>query len=164
MHEQQNKGYLTGEFFTTLTTKKAIIIIACVGILIFFNSLFSDFVWDDLNIILPNADIHTFSLAKIFGPSFFNGAMVYRPMTALYFSVLYSLFNNTTFFYHLLQLTLHIVNTSLVFVLFSKLFDKKISFFLSLIFLVHPIQVESVSYISASDMPLFFIWNLSIYP
>src|SRR5207248_2025239 len=134
----------------------------------------------------------------------YTEASYYRPIHALYNTLLYVLFGSHAFSYHLLQVTLHIVNAIVLYLLLNSLFNtnnkrenavafaKKwdnlsgsqkikylrkhgspitsehmldaktaiLSLFLSLIFLVHPINVESVSYIAASQCELFFLFGI----
>lgn len=154
-----------GEFplkkhFMPLTTAKVIRLIIIAGIIIFSNALFNSFVWDDLGFIVNNPEIHSFDLTKIFGYSYFNADSFYRPIPALYFSLLYAIFKANPFFYHLAQIALHILNASLLYLVFQHFFRKAcISLFLSLFFLAHPIQVESVSFIGAAGSPLFFLFG-----
>lgn len=146
--------------FVPLTTLKAIHWIVIIGVAVYANMLFNGFVWDDLGYIVSNNDIHSLNLPLLFSKNLFNSYGYYRPLSATYFAFLYSIFHQQTFFYHILQLTLHIINTTLLFLLFSKFFRKEISFLLSLLFLIHPIQVESVSFISASQSELFFLFGI----
>ncbi len=159
MHEQEYYFSLKS-LFLPLTTKKTIWIIVIVSFIVFFYMLFNNFVLDDLTYIQFNTDIHSFNIEKIFGNSFFNDSSYYRPIAALYFTILYLSFDNTTFFYHVFQLAFHITDVVLLFLVFKHFFNRKLSLFLSLIFLVHPIQVESVSYISASDSTIFFLFGI----
>jgi protein O-mannosyl-transferase len=149
------------KFFVPLTTVKAVHIIFIVGILVFANMLFSPFVWDDNDYILNAAVVHTFSIPSFFSSNVFNNAGQYRPLSVFYFASLYTIFGGNQFFYHGIQLLLHITNAVLLFFLFKAFLSKRLSLFLSLVFLVHPLQVESVSYISASDSPLFFLFGIS---
>ncbi len=150
-------------FFIPLTTKKAIHIIAIVGFIVYFNMLFNGFVWDDITYILNNPQVHSINLSTIFGPSLFNSSFAgfYRPIYFLYTSLLYSVFQDTSFIYHITQLLLHIVNTILVYFLFKRFFSRYLALFLSLLFLIHPIQVESVSYIIGANSVLFFLFGIS---
>jgi protein O-mannosyl-transferase len=158
--KHQEEDFSFNDYFVPLTTKKAIIFIIVIGLIVFFNMLFNGFVWDDIVFILHNPEIRIFNIAELIGPNIFNSSGFYRPIPALYFSITYSLFRDFTFFYHLLQLSIHIVNTILVFVLFKKFISKNLSFVLSLIFLIHPIQVESVSFIAATINPLYFLFGI----
>src|SRR5258708_18251362 len=148
-------------FFVPLTTAKAITWIVIIGIIVYANMLFNGFVWDDKTFILTNSDIHSINISFLFGSNSFNSLGQYRPVPAFYFATLYALFKDNPFFYHLLQLLVHIVNSILVFKLFNKFFNKELSLVSSIFFLIHPIQVESVSYIASSDNPLFFLCGIS---
>lgn len=145
--------------FVPLTTTKAITWIIVIGIIVYANMLFNGFVWDDKLAILSNPDF--ISHTNFLKSNIFNLGGQYRPLTYLFFYIEYSIFGNTSFFYHFAQLVIHIINASLLFIFFKKFINKNISFLLSIIFLVHPIQVESVSYIASSENPLFFLFGVS---
>ncbi len=147
--------------FDTLTTFKAIHIIVIVGFLVFGNALFNTFIWDDKIYIIYNTQVHALNFVTLFGENLFNAGGTYRPVLATYFSTLYVLFKELPFFYHFIQITIHIVNAGLFFLFFKEFFNKKISLFLSLIFLVHPMQVESVAFIAASGSPVSFFFGIS---
>lgn len=145
------------------------IAIVLAGFLIYFNSLFSPFVWDDVNQIQNNYIVH--SIANF--PNFFFGGtyipntgknlagLYYKPLLSFFYSLIYSIFGPNPTFFHLAQVALHIINSILVFIFLKTFFKEKLAFFLSLIFLVHPIQVEAVSYIAALQEPLFFVFGMS---
>lgn len=177
---QNEQEFSFKDLFIPLTNKKAILVIIIVGFILYFNALFGKSVLDDSVFILNNPDIHNFNLAYLFGPNLFNSFSYYRPMSAVYFALLYSLFGSQAFFYHLFQIVLHIVNTILLYFLFRSIFngsfsnsetnpkafkDSKrnslLSLFLSLIFLVHPINVESVAYIASSQSEVFFLFGIT---
>lgn len=147
-------------YFLPLTTLKALHIILLVGLIAFANSVFNSFVWDDKIFITQNPDMFRFDIVKLFAVNKFNQGSYYRPIPAVYFAALYSFFKETPFFYHVLQILLHVTNAALVFVLFKRFFMKSISLLLVLVFLVHPIQVESVVYIAQSVSPLFFLFGI----
>jgi protein O-mannosyl-transferase len=137
--------------------EKKFYLILLIGVIVYFPIFFNGFVWDDFYFILNNAQVHQLNFPILFGQNLFNLGPFYRPISALYFAMLYSVFGQGAFFYHLTQLSLHIVNTSLLFIFFCLFFDENISFFLCLLFLVHPINVESVAYIASSQSELFFL-------
>ena len=148
-HEEEQDDFSLKQLFLPLTPYKAITIFVFVGFLVFANMLFNSFVWDDIAYITKNPGVHQLDIPSLFGPNMFNSGPFYRPIPAVYFATIYSLFGANTFFFHLFQLLLHLVSTSLLFIFFRMFFKPAISFFLALIFLVHPIQVESVSYIES---------------
>jgi regulator of sirC expression with transglutaminase-like and TPR domain len=157
--QEHHEKFSFKSYFIPLTTVKAISWIIIIGLIVYANLLFNGFVWDDNVYLLNNADIRTLNLAYLFGPNTWNNGLYYRPLTGLYFSILYYFFNFNSFFYHLLQIALHITNSILLFFVFKKFINKYISFFLSLLFLVHPIQVEAVAFI-ATLSPLSFLFGL----
>ncbi len=146
-------------FFIPLTTKKAIHIIAIVGFIVYFNMLFNGFVWDDYTYIIRNLYTYHINLFYAFGNNLFNNGGQYRPIPELYFSILCTAFANAPFIYHFLQLVLHIICTIIIFIFFQKYFSKGITLFLSIVFLVHPINIEAVSYIAQTINPLFFLFG-----
>ncbi|MBI5122715.1 hypothetical protein HZA75_02535 [Candidatus Roizmanbacteria bacterium] len=170
-HEQE---FSLKSLIFPLTTFKAINIIIFVGLLVFGNVLFNGFVWDDNLFIINNPDVHTLNIAHLFTANKFNAISYYRPVSAVYFAFLYSIFGTNAFFYHFMQIALHIINVILVYILVRNLFQRidlkssplKIEFsnliilFLSLVFLVHPINVESVAYIAASQSELLFLFGI----
>lgn len=147
--------------FVPFTSTKAIAFLILIGFIVYFNSLFNGFVWDDKTYIINNVGVHTVNLVEAFKGNFFNQGGQYRPIPVVYFSILYSLFNTLPLFYHLIQISFHIINAILVFILFKTFFKRQLAFFLSLLFLLHPLQVESVSYIGATGNNLFFLFGIS---
>jgi tetratricopeptide (TPR) repeat protein len=78
-------------------------------------------------------------------------------------TLLHATFGANVFFFHSTQVALHITNTILIFLLFRKFLAAKLSFFLALLFLIHPINTEAVSYISAVSDPLFVLLGLGAF-
>jgi len=159
--DPQDEEFSFKSLFVPLTAFKAISWIIIIGFIVFANALFNGFVWDDKTYIVQNPEIHTFNFISLFKQNYFNQIGQYRPIPALYFTILHGMFGETTFFYHFLQIGIHIVNSSLAFLFLCRFFHKKLSLFLSFVFLVHPIQVESVSYIAATGNPLFFLFGMT---
>lgn len=163
-HKQQIEEFSIKRFFIPLTTSKAIHCIIIVGLIVYANMLFNSFLWDDITYITNNPQIHTLTLQTFlstFKGNLFNSGGEYRPLTAIYSMLMYSAFGDSQFFYHMVQLCLHITNGVLVFILLRIFFSKKISLFLSLIFLIHPMQTEAVSFIASIGNPLFFLFGIS---
>lgn len=147
--------------FLPLTARKAIAFIILIGFLVFFNALFGKFTWDDIGFIQNNPEVHAVNFSTLFrANNAFNAAGYYRPLSATYFAIIYSIFGNQPFFFHLIQIAIHIVNAILIFLLFKRFFKEKLALFLSVIFLVHPINVESVAYIGASQSVLLGFFGI----
>ncbi len=109
--------------YRPLTTVKAISIIGILGFIVFGNALFNGFIMDDSAFIINNPDVHSINIAHLFSGNKFNSFGYYRPISAFYFALLYSLFGTQAFFYHFVQVCLHILNTILLYLILRKLFS-----------------------------------------
>lgn len=136
------------------------------GYLVYSPSIKNDFVnWDDDKYILENPDIKSpVSLEKIFS-SYYVGN--FQPLVILSYAAEYSFFKLEARYYHKTNLFLHLLNTLLVFFLFYYLAGNHfISLVVSLTFLLHPLHVESVAWISErKDLlyALFYLMSLLLY-
>lgn len=89
------------------------------------------------------------------------GGLYYKPLMTTAFSFIYTFFGPRPFFFHLFQVGLHIANSVILFLIFKSLFKKeRLSFVLAMVFLVHPVNVETVVYISALQDTLFFFFGI----
>lgn len=145
-----------------------------IAVFVYGNSLFNGFVWDDEEQVLNNTAIRNLSnIPYLFTTSTFNtggaglSGLYYKPLMPLFFSLNYAIWELNPFGFHLFDLILHFINVILIFVFFKKIFtfqkltfSKTISFFLSLIFLLHPASVESVAYISSTQELLYTFFLL----
>ena len=147
-------------FFKTLTTSKVLHTIIILGLIVFANMLVNQFVWDDLTYVLPNASTYGLDIGALLSPNYFNSYGYYRPIPAFYFSFIHLFAQDAPFFYHLVQLALHITSTVLLYFLFAKAMHKHIALLISLIFLVHPMQIESVSFIAQAGNVISFLFGL----
>lgn len=137
--------------------KKYFFILLLIGAFAYFPIFFNGFVWDDKPFIIDNPEVHQMELLSLLSHNSFNSGPFYRPLPAIYFAIIYALFGENAFYYHIIQLFLHLVATYLLFIFFCRFFKPGIAFFLALIFFIHPIQVESVAYIGATQSELYFI-------
>lgn len=151
-----------------MTFLKVALLFFLTGLLIYANSLSNGFVWDDVAQILENQPIHSIANLSLFfaGGTFGSGGSLapqgsyYRPFMTTVFSLIYTLAGPNPFYFHLVQVILHILNAILLFYVYKYFFGQTKPLFLSLLFLVHPINVESVVYISALQEPLFMFFGL----
>lgn len=153
-------------FFRPFRRRSALLIFI-LGILVFANGLVNEFIGDDYGQIVDNPMVHSLgNLDKAFGVStFYSGGMVfgayYKPLMQIYFTLIYSIFGQGTFWFHLFQLFIHIANAILLFLFFGHFFRERTALALSLVFLVHPINSESVLSIAATQEVLFFFFGLA---
>ncbi len=145
------------------------LLLIAIGFLVFTKTLFNGFVLDDTHLIVNSPTIHSLnSLPTLFTQSFryhnqppgiFN--FYYKPFMFVSFTFLYAIGNGNPFPFHLFQLIIYIINSLLLFTFFCKFWNKKLSFFLSLLFLLQPANIEVVSYSASLQDTLFLFFGLS---
>jgi protein O-mannosyl-transferase len=113
---------------------------------------------DDHTATTDHIAVKEFSLVKIFTE--FNLGM-YAPLTWLGYAIAYSVGKANAAPYHLMSLVFHAINAFLVFRLIQKLTNKaQIALWVAVIFAIHPLQVESVSWIAGFSTVLFSFFYL----
>ncbi|MCH8331672.1 MAG: tetratricopeptide repeat protein [Bacteroidetes bacterium] len=142
----------------------AIILLVSVFIS-YYPSLENEFTnWDDHKLVTKNSlvrDLSPTGIQAIF-TSYRN--MHYKPLVILSWALEYKRYGFDPFFFHRDNLLLHLLNSLLVFVFLSRLFDIKIAAFTAaLLFGVHPVHVESVAWVSErKDLLYGFFYLLSL--
>lgn len=114
--------------------------------------------FDDDKAILYNRALQNPSLGK-----FFSGQNLgmYAPLTWIAYWAGSALSGKEAWGYHALGLALHALNAVLVFALLRRLTQRSWSaFFAALLFAVHPVQVEAVSWAAALSTILFSTFYL----
>ncbi|OQX81339.1 MAG: hypothetical protein B6D56_02690 [Candidatus Omnitrophica bacterium 4484_70.1] len=120
--------------------------------IVYFNSFWVKFIWDDEALIVKNYLIRDFS--HIFGiftspVSFLQNPCFWRPLQILSYCFDFFLYKFNYRGYHLTNILLHTI-VGILFFHLSLYFipDKKICVFSCLLFLLSPLWVEVVTYIS----------------
>lgn len=149
------------------STWAVVLIIIAIGFVTHSAILSGPFkVMDDEISIVYNEQIRSFThLGEIFKSSFFGGNSYYRPLVTVSFLLEYQFFKLNPFYYNLTNLLLHL-GTAIVLFLFLSLFYQRrdLSFFVALLFAIHPIHWEAVSNIAGRSILLCgFFYVLSIY-
>lgn len=118
-----------------------------VTMAIYFKSLYFPFIsWDDPEMVFKNKDVINFNFAAIFSNHYVGN---YLPLTMLTHALNWALFENNAFGHHLINLLFHVCNGYLVYKLTNLVFKQKYMAELSaIIFLLHPLQIESVAWIA----------------
>lgn len=145
-----------------LNSKRCLILILVfVAILVYLPSLKAPFIWDEEGLILDNSLIRNVkNLFDVFRHEFFladieetkaSGEiknLSYRPLVTATFMLDYYLWRFNSTGYHLTNLVFHIIVTILVF--YSMLYlikDLRAVFISAILFAVHPLHTEAVTYI-----------------
>jgi len=146
----------------------ALLIIVLAGIAAYWNSLASPFHFDDKTMILENAYLRDWkNITTLFQ---FN-PLRFITFTSFLINIHFS--NFSSFAFHLTNLSIHVFNGILVFFIFSLIFSLKkqncplaLSLCPSLLFMLHPIQTQAVTYIwqrAASLTAFFYLFSLLFY-
>jgi len=127
-----------------------------IGALVFSTGLTNEMLGiDDHTATVDNPAVRDF---KLFGN--FNLGM-YAPLTWAAYGVAYALGKDSPFWYHLFSLAVHAFNIWLVFHLLRRLdLGQKTALAVAFLFAIHPIQVESVSWIAGFSTPFFSTFYL----
>jgi Tfp pilus assembly protein PilF len=146
-----------------------ILLITLIIVIVFSNSLKSDFAWDDKYLIVNNPYVKDFSyIPKMFTGQLYDGGGMesnfYRPLQLFSFAIDYSIWKLNPFGYHLTSLLLHIFNSALVYyIVFIICSSFPIAFLAALMFGVSPAISGAVYYIPArADLLMAFFVFLSI--
>ncbi len=143
----------------------AILGLALAGFILYANTFANQMFWDDNDFILNNAYVHDWKyIPQYFSENIIAGAgfvsNYWRPVLLGVFSIEYHLWGAHPFGYHLVNLLIHLADALLVFFLINGLFRKyKLSLLTALIFLIHPLQTEAVTYVNSlgDSLSVFFI-------
>ena len=143
-----------------------LLVIIIFGILVYANSFSNEFLYDDEHYIQKNPYIRDFSYLKdIFtknvGAGVYRVDNFYRPIQLLAYSIVYHISGLNVFGFHLLNFLLHLSNAFLIYFFTLALFKRReMSFISSLLFMVHPIQTEAITYMNGTADPLAMFFGL----
>ncbi|RJP46121.1 MAG: tetratricopeptide repeat protein [Armatimonadetes bacterium] len=137
---------------------KFVLALVIVGFAVYLTSILNGFVWDDFLQITDNPKTTSLSSLNTFFTE--KTGYYYKPVMMSVFTLIYSIFKDNPFPYHLLQVLLYIANAVLLYKLFNFFFTRFISFSLAAIFLVHPINYEAAGYVAAMQDTLYMFWGL----
>ncbi|MBU2513305.1 tetratricopeptide repeat protein [bacterium] len=147
------------------------VLLIILGVAVYFNSFNGVFVFDDDTYIKDALEIRT-----LFPPweAMFSGLHHPRPVAGLTFAINYAISELNIWSYHIFNLAIHMVSGLALFgtlrLALNKTSFRNISAILSLvvclIWLVHPLHTEAVTYIIQryeSLMGMFFLLSLFCY-
>ena len=145
-----------------VVTAVAFLILILISITFFFQAIHFDFVnWDDDLYVYNNVTIRSFDWDNI--KTWFTKPFValYVPVPLISYALDYRFFGADASGFHLTNILLHTANTAIIFLIFVFIFeDCLLSFFAALLFCIHPVQVETVVWISQRKNLLFAFFLL----
>ena len=169
------------------------IIIALVGFAIYFNTLFNGYINDDYHLIFDNIRLRSIKyIPVIFSTSewsFYRAEALdnyYRPFCSIIYMIEWHIFGDKLWGWHLFNITFHIINTILVFLIFKILlrdiggftsgsnsaetgisraiYPETLALMGALIFIAHPVKTEAVAWAAAiSELTFSLFYLLAFY-
>ncbi len=124
---------------------------------------------DDVYTVVWNFPLRDLSnIGQVMGQNLFAAAgkesSYFRPLTQFSFGLDFYLWGLNPLGYRLTNLALHLGNAVLVFYLVKSFLPLTQSALVSLIFMIHPVNMQAIAYISSRSDPLFFFFTvLTIY-
>ena len=154
-----------------LSSKTIIIILIVVGFIVYGNTFVNEMLWDEHDLIINNEYIRDWKyFPKYFSENLIAGSGIvsnyWRPLLLISFFIDYKIGGLEPFVYNLQNMSWHILSSVLFFVLLRRLsLSISVSLLSSLLFLVHPVQTEAITYISGRSDPMHmtFIFAGLIY-
>lgn len=159
-------------------------LILCLGLGLYLNILHAPFIFDDFTCITENPAIRSFAYFMDFDKV--RELVVYddiknnfalRPVTYLTFALNYKLGGYNEFGYHLVNIAIHLLNAVLVYFLARLTLQRTplsgadsttprgvdfIPFLTALLFVVHPLQTQAVTYIAQRFISLATLFYLAV--
>jgi hypothetical protein len=152
---------MLSNFWSFLNSRRRLIyFFLVVGLLIYSSALPNQMFWDDQDGILNNAYIKDWQyFEEYFSQNLIAGSGLqsnyWRPVLLIIYSLEWHLWGDWAPGYHLVNILAHIAAALALFYLFKKVLKKRsVALFSALIFLIHPLQTEAVTYVSGLADPL----------
>jgi len=145
-----------------------ILSLLALGLIAYANAVGHPFVHDDLTFILYNPSITSFdNISQVFfKPSLsIEGVEIsnpyYRPLLDVLYRMEYQLFGLNPKAYHFFNIMIHLVNGVLVFQILNFITGRQaLSWIVSALFIVHPIQTEAVACVSGISNLIYVLLSM----
>lgn len=156
--ERGGEGWVRGRG----SVPRLLVVLVGAAVLAYTNAFYGDFQFDDYNVIVGNPSVHSLSdwIADLRG---------LRPL--LKFSYTLNWTSGLALFgFHLVNIALHAANGVMVYLLLRRFRGNSgrepqpyetPAFFAALLFALHPVQTEAVTYISGRSMSLMAFFYLA---
>lgn len=156
----------------SFVSHRGLYIILVSTALVFFNTLYNGFVWDDWILMVPNKVYRTFDIGQMFLSK--ANSLEYLPFRDLTLAIDYKIWGMNPFGYHLSNLIFYLLSLIALYKMIERLViltgekqGNSIPFWTTLIFALHPLHVEVVNFIAARNnilagLFLFLSFNLCL--
>ena len=155
-----------------IQTGRLLLLVALVGTLAaYLNGMQYPFVYDDPYQIVNNDAVHSWQFIPRYFTSdvwphtdSFVGGSYYRPIFQMWLLLNYKIGGLNPVWWHVTSLILHLLVTASVFTLATRLVNDEVTAAITaLLFGLHPVHVESVTWISGVTDPLMAIFFVASF-
>jgi hypothetical protein len=130
------------------------LVLFTIAYMLYVQSFYAQWTYDDFSVVVKNPDIQSFQ-------AFWENHRTGRPFREITFLADYLIFKLEPAGYHIQAIFWHALNSCLIFFLVHRLTDKvRMAWIASLLFLIHPINVEVVAQISHRKDSLSLAFSL----
>ena len=146
-----------------LQTAHCVIGLLILVLAIYANSFGNQFTnWDDKKLVLENPQVTEFDFVATFVPV---PGHTYQPLRVLSYAIDYGIWGDNPLGYHIGNTVLHALASIFLFLAMARLLPNRgMALLVALLFAVHPVNVESVSWISSRKYGLLATFGfLSLY-
>ncbi len=147
-------------------------VIIILGLFIYFPILKNDFLdfWDDQWVVMNHYTEGGLNYSNLWKTltEFYHGQ--YAPMNELLYILLFEIFGYNSVIFHFTSIIIHILNSILIYEVIKKILllsdivnpelPQQISFLTAVLFIIHPLNVESVAWMSASKVLVYAFFYL----
>lgn len=138
----------------------AVLALGLLAAAIYVNSLGNGFVFDDRGLVVFNQEIRDpGQLARMLAT---GGWRTYRPIRTVSYAIDYYFFGLNPAGFHGFNIFYHVLNGALVFLILRRILRQpRFALLAAILFIVHPIQTDSVTYISGRRDLVFTLFYLT---
>jgi len=139
------------------------LVVAAAALAAYANALRNGFVWDDVNLVVGNPLIKSVAeLGSLLSSPLQPNTQYFRPVQGVTFLLDYQLFGPTPAGFHLTSMLVHAGVGVLLYLFAARLLDDGVAALgAALLFVVHPVHTEAVTYLSGRSDPLAALFLLA---
>ncbi len=147
-----------------------ILLLVTITFLVYYDSFNNSFIYDDYHFIVENKAIRNFNVRSIISNFTDRDSVssseglskdVWRPLMTTSFAIDYKFWKLNSRFYHIENTIWHAANVVLVYIATFLILNNGLTAFVtSVVFAIHPVQTEAVTWISGRSNLIFLLFFL----
>ena len=131
-----------------------------VTFLLYGTTIYFQFVWDDVVYVTQNYRVQGLSWAHLRAVWTETYLGHYAPVQHTFLAILHHFSGMDPFGYHLGQFLVHAACACLLYFVLTKVESRPVAFLASLLFAIHPANIETVAWVSETKSTLAFLFFL----